>query len=134
MVCEVHHVLLRGCLDILVPHRLDSLLLRAQLVLKDLELDSILGDLLTFLVKGNPQLAHLILNSFLIGLEEADLLGVTLIVLALLPNRLSSPVKGLLLHVEALDLLLQLIIKVLDLRMLLLKFCLALLKLALLHL
>ena len=130
----MHHVLLRSCLDILVPHRLDSLLLRAQLVLKDLKLYSIFGDLLTFLVKGNPQLAHLILNPFLIGLEEADLLGVTLIVLALLPYRLSSPVEGLLLHVEALDLLLQLIIKVLDLRVLLLKFCLALLELALLHL
>ena len=89
--------------------------------------------MLTFFVEGNPQLAHLILDSFLVGLEEADLLRVALIVLALLPYRESSPVKGLLLHVEAFDLLLQLIIKVLDLGVLLLKLCLALLELALLH-
>ena len=89
--------------------------------------------MLTFFVKGNPQFAHLILDPFLIGLEEANLLGVTLIVLTLLPNRLSSPVKGLLLHVEALDLFLQLIIKVLNLRVLLLKLCLTLPELALLH-
>ena len=89
--------------------------------------------MLSFFIKGNSQLAHLILYPFLIGLKEANLLRVTLIVLTLLPNCLSSPVEGLFLHVKALDLLLQLIIKVLDLRVLLLKLCLALLELALLH-
>ena len=89
--------------------------------------------MLTFFVKGDPQLAHLILDSFLIGLEEADLLRVALIVLSLLPYRESSSVKGFLFHVKALDLLLQLIIEVLDLGVLLLELRLSLLELALLH-
>jgi len=129
----VHHVLLRRGLNIFVSHRLYRLLLSPQLVLEDLKLDSVLGDLLLLLLKCSFEPLHLVPDALLVGLKEADLLGVELVVLTLLPDRQRPPIECLSLHTVALYLLLKRVVQVHDLRLLLFELGLLLLESALLR-
>ena len=129
----MHHVLLRSGLDILVAHILNGLLLRTQFVLEDLKFDSVLGNGRLLLIQIALQLLHLIPDTILVSLKEANFLRVELVILALVFYRLRSPIKGLSLHGESLDLLLQLIVQVGYLKLFFLKFSLHLLESALFH-
>jgi len=122
----VHHIFLRSRFDILVAHRFDSLLLGLELVPEYLKFDPILSDLLFLLVKCASEFAHLVLDPLLVGLEEANLLRVQLVVLTLLFHSVCSPIENLSLHIEAFDLLLQLVVEVHDLGLLLIKLGLSL--------
>ena len=124
----MHHVLLRSRFDILVAHRLDCFLLRTQLVLENLKLDTIFRNLVLLFVEGPAKLTHFILDPLFVRLEEADFLRVQLIVLTLVFYRLGSPVEHFFRHVELFDLLLQLIVQVHDLGLLLFELRLSLLE------
>ena len=124
----MHHVLLGSRFDVLVTHCLDSLLFSAELVLKDLQLDSILSMLLLFIFKSTSQLPHFVFDSILVCLEEPNFLRVKLVIFSLFLNSLGSSIKDLPLHVKSLDLLLQLVVLVHHLRKLFFELSLLLLK------
>jgi len=124
----VHHVLLGSRFDVLVTHCLDSLLFSAELVPKDLQLDSVLYMLLLFIFKSTSQFSHFVFDSILVCLEKPNFLRVKLVIFSLFLNSLGSSIKGLPLHIKSLDLLLQQIVLVHHLRKLFFELSLLLLK------
>lgn len=129
----MHHILLRRRFDILIAHRLDSLLLRFELVFENLQLHPILRYLSFLLIQCTSQFSHLILDSFFISLEKANFFGIQLVVFALLFDGISPSVKCLFLHIKSFDLFLKLIVQVHDLSLLFIKFSLSLFELSLLN-
>jgi len=106
----VHHVLLRGRLDVLIAHCLDCFLLRVQLVLEDLKLDTVFRDSLPFIIECASKPLHLFSNALFVSFEKADFLRVKLVVLTLVFDSLSSSIESLSFHAVTLYLLLELVV------------------------
>lgn len=108
-LCALHSLLLVA-LDVVVSQRLESLLLRADLVLEDLVLDRLFAQLLLFNLEILLQLLELLVEPFLVYLEVADLLALDLVPLTLLLHLLGLPVEGLLLDAVLVELFLQCVV------------------------